>query len=512
MSLVARLNDVLGGVALRTRNRRSRHDRYLHGQKVDMSFVITRSDLLAPKKEQVDGLLSYLRETLRQALGRTGKDVRLGNVFLVSAKRSWWTTDLKNRIWDKGGAAWMVGKVNVGKSQLFEAVFPKGKVGERPLKSPVTVDMYERKGLSESAPDVGSDGQPTTTPPAEEEDTDDEDIDFESLLPPAQKLTNYPDMPTVSALPGTTASPIRIPFGNNKGELIDLPGLARGDLELYVKEEHRPDLVMKSRIIPEQQTIKPGQSLVFGGGLIRITPQTPDLVFLAYAFTPLPTHITRTDKAIRLQDPTFESSVERMMTEEGAASIKSAGTFQLKDDVTRSRSGPITRNDFLAMKVSDLPWRVLATDILIEGVGWIEVVAQVRTKFLFKPEAEPVNESLPTDPNDPWSRLLDSHGGEEEEPKRPSSARRWGKPRPKKAEQPEEPQEEEELNWPVIEVFSPEGRFIGSRRCMNGWLLNKPLVRDKHKKARPRKSMKGQKKLDKQRLRAARDAQLSSVS
>jgi hypothetical protein len=61
--------------------------------------------------------------------------------------------------------------------------------------------------------------------------------------------------------------------------------------------------------------------------------------------------------------------------------------------------------------------------------------------------------------------------------------------------------DEPEPNWPKVEVFTPGGRFVASRRCMNGWLMNKPLVLDKHKRSRPRRSMKGQKKLTKKRAR-----------
>ena len=78
-------------------------------------------------------------------------------------------------------------------------------------------------------------------------------------------------MPTVSHYPGTTASPIRVPFGNGRGELIDLPGLSRGSLEDHVVAKHRPDLVMRQRVKPVQLVIKPGQSLLISG-LVRITP------------------------------------------------------------------------------------------------------------------------------------------------------------------------------------------------------------------------------------------------
>jgi len=48
-----------------------------------------------------------------------------------------------------------------------------------------------------------------------------------------------------------------------------------------------------------------------------------------------------------------------------------------------------------------------------------------------------------------------------------------------------------------VEVFSPEGKFIASRRPMNAWLYvaNKPT--NGHVQGRPRKSMKGVKKVEK---------------
>ena len=79
-----------------------------------------------------------------------------------------------------------------------------------------------------------------------------------SLLPPLQAETAYPRMPIVSSLPGTTASPIRIPFGNGKGELIDLPGVTRSSLHKHVQQERRKELIMHHRVVPEQHTIKPG--------------------------------------------------------------------------------------------------------------------------------------------------------------------------------------------------------------------------------------------------------------
>ena len=104
MSLIPNLQSALNLPRLRTRNRRSKTIRYLRGRVAEVSFIITRSDLLAPKKEQVDSLMPYLQEVLRDALGRTGKKVRLGNVRCVSAQRGWWTRQVKEEIWERGGA------------------------------------------------------------------------------------------------------------------------------------------------------------------------------------------------------------------------------------------------------------------------------------------------------------------------------------------------------------------------------------------------------------------------
>ncbi|EEY15498.1 conserved hypothetical protein [Verticillium alfalfae VaMs.102] len=412
MSLVPKLHQLLGDVSLRRRNRRSRAGRYYKDRKFDMSFIITRSDLLAPTEKQVNALMPYLREVLRSALGEFGDVVRLGNLKCVSARRSWWTKDLKQEIYKRGGAGWMVGKVNVGKSQLFQAA-------------------------------------PQT-------------------------------------------SPIRIPYGNGKGELIDLPGLVRSDLELFVQEDKRQALVMQDRLKPEQHSIKPGQSLLLGG-LIRITPRTSDLVFLGYNFTPLPEHLTSTDKAVAFQaQERTAAQVDNICTPDAADKMQLAGSFPLRHDV------------------ENLPYRVLSTDILIEGVGWVEMTAQVRARQLFaKPEAkaaaEPVvDDNTPEDkPQDPFDAILSRvHGAEKEKPKEPPVA---DKKTNSKAGGLGEPVE---LNWPVVDVYSPLGKFVGVRPPMNGYMLNKPRVLAKHKKARPRRSMKGAKKRDKM---ARRDAAAASA-
>ncbi|KAG7294274.1 hypothetical protein NEMBOFW57_004345 [Staphylotrichum longicolle] len=444
MSLLPRLHSLLD-VTLRTQNRRAKPVKFQHGRRTEMSFIISRSDLLAPRKEQVDSLMPYITETLREALGRVGGRVRLGNVHCVSAKRGWWTKELKEEIWKRGGAGWMVGKANVGKSQLFEAVFPKGRMDWEAPKHHISVNR---------------DPDSRIRPP-----------------PPPQPETNYPSMPTVSSLPGTTASPIRVPFGAGRGELIDLPGLARTDLEHHIAPEKRDQLIMKSRILPEQQVLKPGQSLLLGG-FIRITPRNvaPDqeLVFLAYAFTPIEAHLTATDKAVAVQTEAEDRpNVENIAVPGTGAKVKHAGAFQVRYDVTKARTGPLTRKEAVGLKVDRLPYRVLGLDVLIEGCGWVEIAVQVRTRQLF-PERDDslsgtIEAQMQTLDLRPEPVNLDKKGGGME------------------------------AKWPVIDVYSPEGRFIGYRPPMNAWQMNKPKA-DPRK--RPRKSMKGVKKMDKAMRRA----------
>lgn len=463
MSLLPKVHQLLDLMPLRSKNRRFRGAKFYKGKSTEMSFIITRSDLLAPKKEAVDRMMPYLIETLRAALPRDSRNVRLGNVRCVSAKRNWWTKEVKEDIWRRGGAGWMVGKVNVGKSQLFQTVFPKGRMDWTESKHDISVALSP-------AGNAPADLEPATP------DFDDL-VDEHSLLPPPQPESNYPQMPVVSSLPGTTASPIRIPFGGGKGELIDLPGLARSDLETFVREEHRASLIMKSRMTPEQMVIKPGRSVLLGG-FIRITPRTPDLIFLAYAFTPIDAHLTATEKAIGIQEQTSEVNVENISIPGTGQKIKHAGEFQLRYDVTKRRAGPITRKDAVGMKVDNLPYRVLSLDILIEGCGWVEITAQVRAKDLLKTPPQRSRMSGGTE----ILQSLDLSEPDAHE-KTPSLGH------------------DDEPNWPIVDVYSPEGRFIGARPPMNAWLYNKIKETDKHRKMRPRKSMTGAKKREKQARR-----------
>ncbi|KAI1193179.1 hypothetical protein F5X97DRAFT_315084 [Nemania serpens] len=486
MSLVPKISHLLDTMPLRSKNRRSRIGRYYHGQKTDISFVISRADLLAPTKPQVDTLFPYLREVLRDALGNMGPAFRLGNLRAVSAKRSWWTKELKEDIWKRGGGGWMLGKANVGKSQLFEAVFPKGRMDWDPSKHQITIDMEAKAEEAEHAP------------PAEEgQDVEDDFIDEFSLLPPKPKETQFPEMPLVSDLPGTTASPIRIPFGNGRGELIDLPGLERSGLESHVQKEHRLSLLMQSRIVPEQMTLKPGQSLLLGG-FIRITPREPSPILLTYAFTPIDPHVCRTDKAIGIQNQTGEVNVENIALPGTGDKTKLAGSFKLQWDVTRQRTGPLTRKSAVGLDVERLPYRVVSTDILIEGVGWVEIVAQVRTKDLFAPRPAPEPE-VDTELYSNFSAMERLEALSE------------GTSMKSQLAPPPAEQEPGEPNWPVVDVYSPEGKFVSCRRPMNGWMLNKPRVTAASQRARPRKSMKGAKKMEKQLRRERESTQAAAL-
>ncbi|KAH0296381.1 hypothetical protein KCU71_g13979, partial [Aureobasidium melanogenum] len=438
--------------------------------------------------------MPYLRETLRDALGRTGRNVRLGNMRCVSAKRGWWTKQVKEDIWERGGAAWMVGKVNVGKSNLFEVAFPKGRAQEKvskpepmhvhlePDEAQASEDSTESLSDLPGVQDTGMDTADSTSsasdyatanPQLEAVDQDEPDVfDVEegSLLPPAQVETPYPVMPVISSLPGTTASPIRVPFGNGKGELIDLPGVARSNLDEFVLPEHHQDLVMRSRVVPEQMSIKPGQSLVLGGGLIRITPTTPDLVFLSYTFLPLHPHITSTEKAVAIASGERATGLHTIMTKEAREEMASAGTFKLEWDVTRQRAGPLTSKSAAKLKPEQLPFKVYSADILVEGVGWVELVAQVRKSAQ--------NKSIPISPSSEPEDVsaLPTPGDSETTTWKPLST----------------PKEHiAQSTFPQVEVFSPKGKFIAVRPPMIASLLGgkkAPLANTR--KSRPRLSMK----------------------
>ncbi|KJR83898.1 uncharacterized protein SPSK_00235 [Sporothrix schenckii 1099-18] len=500
MSLLPRINNLLDTMPLRSRNRRSQSGKFFGSRLTELSFVITRSDLFAPRRDQVDRLMPWIRDTLRDALGRLGRRVRLGNVHCVSARRNWWTSELREEIWKRGGANWLVGKANVGKSYLVHHVFPKGRMDAVEDKKPLLLMRKSNTGRYDLY--SGHTGEAGLYDASRDTDLD-SSTNEETLLPPRPPETNYPQMPVVSTLPGTTASPIRIPFGSGKGELIDLPGLERTALFDYVEESHKNSLVMKTYAKPKQIVLKgPWQSLLLGG-FIRITPRTPNLVFLAYNFSPLREHKTMTEKAIAIQTQTSELNVENIAVANAAENISLAGSFQLKYDVTKLRAGPITRKDAANIRVERLPYRVVSLDLLIEGCGWVEIVAQVRTQDLFsertsrRPEAMAETQATNTteilqtlDLSEPevaehTDTIMDT--GETVGEKERKAGGHHG-----------------QIQWPIIDVYSPGGKFVGSRRPLNAWLLAQPKASTKRKRtrARPKMSLKGAKKRDKASMRA----------
>jgi hypothetical protein len=522
LSIVPNLQSSLRIPKLRTQNRRAKHKGWVANDRIaEVSFIITRADLLAPKKEQVDVLMPYVRDVLRDALGRQNANARLGNVRLVSAKRGWWTKQVKEDIWERGGAGWMVGKVNVGKSNLFEAVFPKGRgadyqdvrkirsAAEREAmlnnaKSLEELTQVQRQLAEEDAETERLKSKPQEhlhQPPAElEEQAEEDDFDDpDALLPPPQPYTPYPVLPIASSLPGTTASPIRIPFGNNRGELIDLPGLARTTpgLETFVQPTAHDDLVMKHRINSERYALKPGQSLILGGGLIRITPVTPDLVFLVHPFVPIHPHVTRTEKAIDYQAQTSDRQLQTppILAPNVGPKMNSAGKFQLKWDATKKLAGPVTSPMAGKMKPENLPFRVWSTDILIEGVGWIEVSAQTRRPQGWKPSG-----LAKKDPNQAKFDRITRLKEEEDRKSRKFAAIARAE---EQGRDPEEVLEEEfydddmkdrmaewEEDYPEVEVFSPLGKFVGQRRPMCASTVSGPkYVATRDRKVRPRRSM-----------------------
>jgi genetic interactor of prohibitins 3, mitochondrial len=473
MSLEPRILSSLALGRGRTQNRRSRH-RYPY--KPTFSFIITRSDLLAPTKEQVDRSLPYFQSLLRAGLGRTGEKLRLGNVHLVSAKRGWWTREIKEDIWKRGGGNWMVGKFNVGKSNLFEVLFPKGSGDRAPVYAELLKQQHESpRPEQEALPEMG-------------------------LLPPAQPETPFPVLPLVSNLPGTTASPIRLPFGNGKGELIDLPGLERGTLADQVRQEHKLDLVMTDRPTATQHNIKAGQSLLLGGGLIRITPNLDpndqSTAVSAIPFVPLDSHVTATEKAMGNQQQTRDSGIKSILAEDVGQTFQSAGVIALNTDVTKKYAGPVLR---AGVPFDRLPFRVYSTDILIEGVGWVELICQVRKRR--KKSPTPL-QSTPSDPED-----IDHSENDNGE-----AILSWFKPYAPSLDAPSThassvfSDKTDNDQYPTVEVFTPHGKSISSRPSLSAWHMWREGSGKHGRNAvtkRPRRSMKGAKKREKLQTRAA---------
>ncbi len=360
-----------------------------------------------------------------------------------------------------------MGKVNVGKSMLYQVIFPK-RADESVDINRTRREAQATENSTISVFELGGTSEVTSIEHGQEtEDLKNElDLGF-SLLPPLQPDQQYPVMPIVSHLPCTTASPIRIRFGKSRGELVDLPGLERSSLDEHVLLEHRSSLVMRDRARPKRETLRAGSSILLGGGLVRITPLTPDLIFMVHAFMPLSQHKTSNEKARAWEAGERDiQNIDSIVEPESLRKMKSAGRFRLTTDLTKTYSGPLTRRSDVGLSIEKLPFSIYATDILLEGVGWIEIVAQVRKPKQAVSQTEEMSNSDP-----------------------PAIARL------KDAITSTSGQNALKFHYPEVEIFTPGGRYIAQRDCIGAYALGGPKPVPVHKRStRPRRSIRSLKR------------------
>ncbi|KAF3108501.1 hypothetical protein TWF103_005580 [Orbilia oligospora] len=384
---------------------------------VSLSFVITRADLLMPTEQKVTSLMTYIRRVLNNYLDDTDKEKTLKDLRIVSAKNGWTTERLKDEIRGRKGGVVFLGKTNVGKSRLYEAVFPK-----RGKKDLAVKKGFGRRDLEEQA------------------DFLEDDFDF--YIQNGRRV-KYPEMPLASKVPGTTVGPIAIDFAAGRGQLIDLPGFSRGGLMKYLKQDYVKQTVMVDRVNPERYIVPPEKTFLLGG-LVTVRPLQPEkgrpVTLEVAVFSNVPGHVAKEEKVEGFLNPESDSTSSKrdfLWAKKAAVeSFKSAGTFKLTDDVTKRRSGPLVEGmgEDHFKKVS---FRVYATDIVVEGFGWLEVSAQI------------------------------------------------GK---------DDPQ-------PEIEVLSPNGESILQRETMKAYQENLKSGPKAAPGSRPKKSMRGAKKAQKKELR-----------
>lgn len=409
---------------LRSRNRRAKLTLHNHAKAISLSFVISRSDLLAPRKEQVDQLMPDLIEILRDALGVSTANVRLGNIYCVSAKRHWWTQKLRDDICDRKEVAWIIGKSNVGKSQLTQAIFPNlqmlatrkdcGRGSFQVSKAGWQMGSSEKSSLPSAHLSLfgKEDGMQAST--ERKEDTNDSIISWP------------PTFPTISSLPGTTAQPIAMKFPNGLGEIIDVPGLSRRTLADYARSEQRESLYMRERPKAKRSIIHPGQCMLIND-LVHIIPQNIAGDLLAYSFLPMRVRIASA-QALQEEEPPDLSACS--VGNDGPTKIAPAGTFCLKHDVTRRHLGSLG-SALGKSALGTLPFSVYAIDVMIEGCGWIEFTVQVRKRAM-----EEMRAMSSQDPEQSW--------------------------------------------MPSLRISSPEGGLIGVRKPLNLW----PTLRDSDNRKR----------------------------
>lgn len=504
-----------------------------------ISYVITRCDILSPARESVASLMTYLKSVLKEKLPENQRvESPYNKIYAISSRSGWDIGKLKDEIASRRGGVWIVGAVNVGKSTLMRDIWPKGGV----LRPVDLNDAAEFDILPENHAEIDYVDQEyyddiPDLPPLDAADATPPELDQilasaveKTIEKPAKPNTARPAdyiPPLISEVPGTTAAPLRVSYisanrgGKLKGEVVDLPGLERWvgfpgtGLMPYVRPDRHRMLSMKKRINPEQITLKPGQSIVLGG-LVMITPKTETLHVQINPFTVLPVHVARTEKCRRLlnhPDPEHalgawaeafyqnpETVGRHKLTETQIRSVqgrrgddkdgddgevesvqllspnelapvpevseaeaeilgpqdtdhkqswlmpdavtplptafKSAGVFTLAEDVTPRRNPMLKSKSPEALKM--LPYKVLATDIVMDGIGWVEISCQVRNR------------------RDTGYQTVD------------------------------------------VEVFTPEGKGVMQRRCMELYMRLEESARNaglrSGKHVRPRGSKKGEKK------------------
>ncbi|EPS36536.1 hypothetical protein H072_9930 [Dactylellina haptotyla CBS 200.50] len=381
-----------------------------------MSYVITRADLLMPTEQKLASLMTYMRRVLTSHLGE--KEVELKDLRVVSAKRTWTTERLKDEIRARKGGVVLLGKTNVGKSRLYEAVFPKRNAKDFQARK----GDFGKRDLREAA----DDGE-------------------EGYMQNGQRV-KYPDMPLASKVPGTTVGPIVIDFAAGRGQLVDLPGFNRGGLLEYVAPKHVPSTVLVNKIKPTTRyVVPPGKSFLLGG-LVRVKPVQGEsgrpITLEIAVFANLPGHTARDDKTeAYMNRQEVDKERDFIWAKPGIGeTFKSAGVFTLTDDITKKRSGPMVEKMGEEKFKKYAPFKIYATDIVVEGMGWLEVSAQV---------------------------------GKDDK-------------------------------CPAVEVWSPNGESILQRETMKAYEENLKLGSKAAPGSRPRRSMKGAKKTEKGELRRLR--------
>ncbi|KAG0638931.1 hypothetical protein HOY80DRAFT_965712 [Tuber brumale] len=466
--------------------------------RLTISYVVTRADILMASQRQIWSLMTYIKKRIKDALPEDEKvESVVDKIHVISVRNGWGVGRVKDEIRSRTGGVWIIGGINVGKSRFVKEMWPEG--GE---SRPVTREEAEEYGI------LPEDGGDTGVKAVEEKvEKEQRKGGYDYYFDPLNIA------PTVSDVPGTTAAPIKIAYrvsgGGRRGwgEMIDLPGFERwvgygkNGLLKYVRPELQTAVAMDKLVKGKQYTITAGQSMILGG-LILITPRISGrsgLVVLATPFTNLPVHIASTYKSLKwLENPEPESvdhlyypapttaplpeslvpgkppkwpksSTPSLPPPAGlplphhdkitsAPDYKgspprpeepfippllpphfaSAGIIQITDDVTLQRNPRLS-----ARELNGLPYVILGRDVLLDGIGWVELNIQMSKNQHFRMDG--------------------------------------------KVE---------------VEVFTPEGRGMGSRVSMGAAMVRKEMERVQGSECvRQRKSMKGEKKAAKMRAK-----------